>query len=89
MNSKELTFGERVKILLSYMKMSQREFAKETNLNESQLSRLLKGKRKPLYYEIVSITKVLGIPYDCLVGNSSLFDKLLLTIEEVVASSLW
>ena len=85
----ELTFGERVKIILAFKKMSQRELAKRANLNESQLSKLLKGKRKPLYHELTSIVDVLDIPYDCLVGKSPLFDEMLETIEEVVASCIW
>lgn len=85
----ELTFGERVKIILSFMKMSQRDFSRKTNINESQLSKLLNGKRKPLYHELTSIVNVLGIPYDCLVGKSPLFDNMLETIEEVVASCIW
>lgn len=84
-----MTINERLKIILAFKKMSQREFAKKTNINESQLSKLLRGKRKPLYHEIISMVDVLNIPLECLIGKSPLFDEMLETLGEVIVSSLW
>lgn len=83
------TFGGRVRAILSYEGISQRDFARRADINESQLSKLLNGKRKPLFHEVVSIVNTLGIPYELLVGKSPLFDRMLYTLEQVSSESIW
>lgn len=72
-----MTFNERVKTILALENVSQREFAKLINISESQLSKLLNGKKRPTYRELSTIIEVLDIPYDCLMGKVPLFDKLI------------
>ena len=78
-----MTFGRRLKLILEFKRISQRAFAKATNLNESQLSKLLNNKKKPTMKELDAIIKELNIPYDCMIGNVVIFDELL------KARSLW
>lgn len=86
---KKMGFGERVAIILSFMGESQRAFSKRTGIGESQLSKLLNGKRKPLYHEVVSISESLGIPFEMLDGKSRLFDSMLETLGLESKSRLW
>lgn len=83
------TFGERVKVILKFLRVTQSAFAKKTGMDLSQLNKLLNGKRNPTSKELVKIVDALGIPYECLIGKSSIFDSMLETIEEVIASCIW
>lgn len=72
-----MTFGERIKLILLFKKIHQRDFAKEINISESQLSKLLNSKKKPNTKELMKIIEVLNIPYDCMIGKVELFDEML------------
>lgn len=72
-----MTFGQRLKLILDFKKISQRDFAKTINTSESQLSKLLNDKKKPTTKELVTIIQTLNVPYDCMIGNVELFDNLL------------
>ena len=72
-----MTFGKRLKLILDFKNISQREFAKTINMSESQLSKLLNDKRKPTVKEVSSIVDRLNIPYECIVGEVEFFDHLL------------
>ena len=78
-----MTFGKRLKLILDFKNISQRDFAKTINMSESQLSKLLNNKKKPSTRELNDIIKVLKIPYECIIGNVDIFDELLIT------RSLW
>ena len=72
-----LQFGDRLKLLLKYKHISQKEFADATLIRESRLSNLINNKNKPTVVEINKILNELRIPYDCLIGNVPIFDGLL------------
>ena len=72
-----MTFGNRLKLILEFKRISQRTFAKEVHMSESQLSKLLNDKKKPTTRELESIIDVLQIPYACMIGKVDLFDELL------------
>ena len=80
-----MTFGNRLKYILNFKKISQRDFAHSVSISESQLSKLLNNKKKPTVKEINKINKALSISYDCIIGNIELFDDML----EICGNSLW
>lgn len=85
-----MTFNDRLKYILAFKKISQRKFASEVNMSESQLSKLLNSKKKPTTKELDNIIRALNIPYDCVVGKVPLFDELLLSRVEVITTPvLW
>ena len=87
-----MTIGKRIKYILAFSKISQRTFATNLKMGESQVSRLLNDKRKPTTREIDNILKVLNVPYECLMGKVPLFDKLLEScngIDYVTLECLW
>lgn len=84
-----MTLKDRVRIILAFKKMTQKEFARKVGMSKSQMSKLLLGKRKPMFRDVESIVRELGIPYECLVGGSQLFDDMLNTLKEVASSPLW
>ena len=73
-----MTFGERIKLILMFKKISQKDFSKQIGIYQSQLSLLLNNKRMPTSRELIKIVSVLNVPYECLIGNVSLFDDLLI-----------
>ena len=82
-----MKFGERVKAILMFKKIHQRNFAQSIGISESQLSKLLNSKKKPSTKELMKIIDVLNVPYDCLIGNVPLFDELLCSSSSIC--SLW
>jgi len=85
-----MTFNDRLKYILAFKKISQKKFASEVNMSESQLSKLLNSKKKPTTKELDNIIKVLNIPYDCAVGKVPLFDELLLSKAKAMTTTvLW
>ena len=73
-----MTFGKRLKLILEFKDISQREFAHSINTSESQVSKLLNNKKKPTTKELDAIITSLKIPYECIIGNVDIFDELLL-----------
>ena len=73
-----MTFAKRLKLILEFEDITQREFAKSINSSESQVSKLLNNKKKPTTKELNAIIQALNIPYDCMMGNVKIFDELLL-----------
>lgn len=84
-----MTFMERVRVILAYKRITQKEFASKVGMSRSQMNKLLLGKRKPLFRDVESIVRELGLPYECLIGESPLFDDMLKTIREVASSPFW
>ena len=72
-----LKFGDRLKILLRYKHVSQKEFAAKTYINESRLSNIVNNKCKPTLLEVMKMLQEINIPYDCFIGNVPIFDGLL------------
>lgn len=72
-----MKFGDRVKFILLFRRISQRNFSKQINISESQLSKLLNNKKNPSTRELEKIIEILNVPYECLVGKIEIFDDLL------------
>ena len=77
-----MTFGKRIRLILEFKNLehkeyTQRVFARDVGISESQLSKLLHNKKKPTIKELRSMIDVLHIPYECLIGDVPLFDDLL------------
>ena len=72
-----MKFGTRLRLLLKYTRLSQKEFAIRNDFSESRLSNIINNKCKPTIVEINKILNAFNIPYDCLMGNVVIFDGLL------------
>lgn len=77
-----MTFGKRLRLILDFKSLehkeyTQRIFARDIGISESQLSKLLHNKKKPTVKELRNMVDVLHIPYECLIGDVPLFDDLL------------
>lgn len=72
-----LKFGDRLKMLLRYKHISQKEFAERTHIRESRLSNIINCKCKPTLVEVTKMLEEINIPYDCFIGNVPIFDGLL------------
>ena len=65
-----MEFNERLSNLLSESGMSQRELAKEINIDEAALSKYVSGVRKPRMDILVNIARVLAVSVEYLAtGN--------------------
>lgn len=74
----KLAFGERLKILLKLKKMSQRELSDISNVDASQISKLITQRRKnPTLREVKAFSNALELPIDVLLGDINMFDSLL------------
>ena len=66
-----MEFNERLANLLSESGMSQRELAKEINIDEAALSKYISGVRKPRMDVLVNIARVLSVSVEYLAtGNN-------------------
>jgi len=82
-----MTFGDRVKAILIFKKITQREFAETIGVCRDEMNKLLNNRKKPNTKELMKIIEVLNVPYDCLIGKVELFDEMLLTC--VNMPNLW
>lgn len=67
---KVMEFNERLANLLSESGMSQRELAKEINIDEAALSKYVSGVRKPRMDILVNIARVLSVSVEYLATGS-------------------
>ena len=65
-----MEFNERLSNLLSESGMSQRELAKEINIDEAALSKYVSGARKPRMDILVNIARVLAVSVEYLATGS-------------------
>ena len=65
-----MEFNERLSNLLSDSGMSQRELAKEINIDEAALSKYVSGVRKPRMDILVNIARVLAVSVEYLATGS-------------------
>lgn len=65
-----MEFNERLANLLSESGMSQRELAKEINIDEAALSKYVSGVRKPRMDILVNIARVLSVSVEYLATGS-------------------
>lgn len=65
-----MEFNERLSNLLSESGMSQRELAKEINIDEAALSKYVSGVRKPRMDILVNIARVLAVSVEYLATGS-------------------
>ena len=65
-----MEFNERLSNLLSESGMSQRELAKEINIDETALSKYVSGARKPRMDILVNIARVLAVSVEYLATGS-------------------
>ena len=66
-----MEFNERLSNLLNESGISQRELAKEINIDEAALSKYVSGVRKPRMDILVNIAKVLAVSVEYLAtGNN-------------------
>lgn len=78
---KRMSLSERIKAILAFKGMSQRAFAGQIGMSESQLSKMLNSRKRPSTSDIDNMLKALGIPYECLMGRVPLFDELLQAVD--------
>ena len=65
-----MEFNERLSNLLNESGISQRELAKEINIDEAALSKYVSGVRKPRMDILVNIAKVLAVSVEYLATGS-------------------
>lgn len=82
-----MTFGDRVKKILVFKKITQRSFAKCIGVSKSELNNMLNNRKRPNAKEIEKAIEVLNVPYDCLMGKVPLFDEMLEMTSSTV--TLW
>lgn len=76
-----MSLNDRIKAILAFKGMSQRSFANQVGMSESQLSKMLNSRKRPSATDIDNMLRALGIPYDCLMGRVPLFDELLQAVD--------
>lgn len=69
--------GERIAALSRESGLSQRNLARETGLSQSTVSRILTGSRPASAAELVQISWALGVPFDDLVDERTLSERVL------------
>lgn len=69
------TFGNNLKILRQYNKISQKEFAKLMDTTQQRVSEWETNKVEPSLYNILKIIKVLNTSFDELTDGIILKDK--------------
>lgn len=63
--SKEKIHGNRIKVILEELKISQNAFAKQTELNPSYLSKIILGKKRHISLAMAfKISNALGKPIE-------------------------
>ena len=67
----EKTLGRRISSLLIEKNLTQKEFAKQTNLNEVTVGRYINDKREPTASVLKTIADVLDVSTDYLTGKST------------------
>ncbi len=65
-----MEFNERLSNLLNESGISQRELAKEINIDEAALSKYVSGVRKPRMDILVNIARVLAVSVEYLASGS-------------------
>lgn len=65
-------FGKRLKKVLSYKNMSQKELSKRLFLSESAISAYVNNNREPEYEVLRRMSRVLGISCDYLLGGNEI-----------------
>lgn len=58
------TFGENLKYFRSINKISQKDFAKQIGTTQQRISEWECNKIEPSLYNIIKITKILGITFE-------------------------
>lgn len=76
-----MKIGERIKVLLKFKKMSQKDLAKKVKASEALVSRWCKNVLQPKLKHATKIADCFGITLDMLVGNCLLFDELLADVD--------
>ena len=72
-----MSFENRLKALLKFKGLQQKELAKKVGASEALVSRWCKGVLTPKLRHVKKIADIFNIPVDLLVGNCQLFDELL------------
>ena len=69
-----MEIGEKIERLLTQTNMTQRELAKKINLDETTLSRIIKGERAPKIETVANIATSLHVTTDYLLDVERLDD---------------
>ena len=64
-----MEFGKRLSCILAQRGLSQREFARMTEVDETSLSRYVNGTRKPCMDVLVCMGRALNVSVEYLTGN--------------------
>ena len=72
-----MKIGERIKLLLAFKHIQQKELAQGVGASEALVSRWCKCVLKPKLSHAQKIADFFGITLDMLVGSCKLFDELL------------
>lgn len=76
-----MKLGERIKIMLKFKNMTQKDLAKKIGSSEALVSRWCKCLLQPKLKHAKKIADCFGITLDMLVGECKLFDELLAQVE--------
>ena len=72
-----MKFNERLKAIIKFKELQQKDFAKEIKISESMVSRWLKGISMPRVKHLEKISKFLNVSVSALLGQEELLDRLL------------
>ena len=64
-----MCFQERFRMILREKRLTQKQFAEDTGLTESAVSRYLSGNREPALRTLLTIREGLGCTWDELLGG--------------------
>lgn len=69
--------GDRIAALSKETRLSQRDLMRMTGLSQSTISRIFTGSRSATMPELVTLSWALGVPFDDLVDETRLTDRVL------------
>ena len=72
-----MDFNERLRVIIKFKGLQQKELAQGIKVSESMVSRWLKGLAMPRAKQLIKLSKFLEISLPALVGQEELLDRLL------------
>ena len=72
-----MTFGERLRTILKFRNIQQKDLATNINVTETMVSRWIKGIAIPRIKHLDKISKYLNVSINALLGQEELLERLL------------
>lgn len=80
-----MTIGKRIKMLLVVLGITQKQMADLLDIDRSRMNKIANGKRSATTWELIMVSRHLGVPVEYLIGEDGrfrLFDSMLETLYE-------